>query len=433
MYKRILKMLMSQGFGLLMNIIEKLLMVPLFIHAWGLVKFGEWILVRTIPNILLTSDIGISSHTGNEVNTYSERKDYSQVAKTIYLSIIMMVIILVILMIIGVLQFLIDTRALFGVSLISKGQFSLAVFLMIIHASLILISQLICGIGRVKDNYTFYALMAQIARFLEITSVSVSLFMFRADIIVVSLCYVLTRILINSIMMFVLTRELRSINCLGSYKGIALNEYVSFIKKSVSYASVSITQTIFMQGSSIIVANLFGPAMLAIITISRNVSRFLVMFSSLLSKSIWTELTKLWAKGEVAKFKKIFNKFAIINSIIITSGLLLMVLFYPWLLKWFNINSNIVPNTFWVFLAVALHSFLLAISYYSNIALIASSNHVGYAKLITVLSLVSLMLFVFISYFMREIVIAYLISFCSVEFLTIIMIHFIFMKKLDNR
>ncbi len=120
MYKRILKMLMSQGFGLLMNIIEKLLMVPLFIHAWGLAKFGEWILVRTIPNILLTSDIGISSHTGNEVNSYAENKNYKQVAKTIYLSVIMMIIIITALMLIGILQFLIDTRGLFGVIIIPK-------------------------------------------------------------------------------------------------------------------------------------------------------------------------------------------------------------------------------------------------------------------------------------------------------------------------
>ncbi|QPG07460.1 hypothetical protein IUJ34_21165 [Klebsiella pneumoniae subsp. pneumoniae] len=103
-----------------MNIIEKLLMVPLFIHAWGLAKFGEWILVRTIPNILLTSDIGISSHTGNEVNSYAENKNYKQVAKTIYLSVIMMIIIITALMLIGILQFLIDTRGLFGVIIIPK-------------------------------------------------------------------------------------------------------------------------------------------------------------------------------------------------------------------------------------------------------------------------------------------------------------------------
>ncbi|HDT1782703.1 TPA: hypothetical protein QHT09_004715, partial [Escherichia coli] len=212
----------------------------------------------------------------------------------------------------------------------------------------------------------------------------------------------------------VLIKELRNLGCLGAFKGIPFNEYLAFIRKSVSYASISITQTIFMQGSSIIVANLFGPAMLAIITIARNVSRFLVMFSSLLSKSIWTELTKLWAKGEVVKFKKIFNKFAIVNSFIITVGFTLMIVFYPFILKWFNINQNMVTNTFWIYIAVCLHSFLLAISYYSNIALIASSNHVGYAKLITMLSFISLIIFALISYLLREIVTAYFIAFCSI-------------------
>ncbi|HFP9310541.1 transporter [Raoultella ornithinolytica] len=432
MYKRIFKMIMSQGFGLLMNVIEKLLMVPLFIHAWGLTKFGEWILVRTIPNILLTSDVGISSHTGNEVNYYSEKGDYKQVSKTIYLSVLMMFCIVLILLSIGAVQLLYDGRKLFGVASIPQKDFSIAVFLMVIHASLILVSQLICGVSRIKNSYTFYALMAQISRFLEILSVSSALFFFNGSVIIVSICYVGTRLVINSIMLYYLIKELRSIAGISFRKIEGKHEYIGFIKKSVTYASVSFTQTIFMQGSSIIISNIFGPSFLALITIARNVSRFLVMFSSLVSKSIWTELTKLWAQGDLLAFNNLYKKFSLINFVILSLGFAMMIGFHSLILKWFNINENEIDNTFWIYLAVTVHSLLLALSYYSNIALIASSNHVGYAKFITVLSIISVILFGLISFYAQNIVTAYWASFCSVELLTLVVIHFVFMRKLDN-
>ncbi|MGR4107374.1 hypothetical protein K8Q20_08900 [Klebsiella pneumoniae] len=87
MNKRILSMLLSQGFGLAINVIEKLLIVPLFIHSWGLAKFGEWILIRTIPNLLLTTDVGIASHAGNAISVAIIKKEYNAAAHVIKLSV----------------------------------------------------------------------------------------------------------------------------------------------------------------------------------------------------------------------------------------------------------------------------------------------------------------------------------------------------------
>lgn len=293
MYKRIFKMLLSQGFGLTLNIVEKLLMVPLFVSTWGILHFGEWLLIRTIPNILLTSDVGISSHAGNKINHSSEINDLKGIGKVVFKSLIMMSIITALLLIFSVIQFKLDMRPWIGVINSSQMDFSVTVFLMILHAILILYSQLMCGISRVGKNYPLYASLAQIARFLELIFVTAALLL-NSGFIGVSLCYITARVIINSIMLVLLIREFKN-KKIRLQKTNDWQEYKDFLRSSISFASIPMSQAIFMQGSAIIISIFFGPSVLALTTIIRNVTRFLVMFSTLISKSIWSELTRLWA------------------------------------------------------------------------------------------------------------------------------------------
>lgn len=425
MYKRIFKMLLSQGFGLVLNIVEKLLMVPLFVSSWGILRFGEWLLIRTIPNILLTSDVGISSHAGNKINHGCETNDFKGVGKVIYQAIIMMGAITAILMILAICQFEIDIQSLIGVISGSRTDFSVTVFLMILHATLILHSQLMCGVSRVGNNYPYFASLAQIARLLELIFVTVALFL-KCGFIGISLCYVSARIIINTIMLVMLVKEIRAKNIVLQRVN-NITEYKAFLTSSISYAAIPITQAVFMQGSAIIISMFFGPALLAITTIIRNVTRFLVMFSTVISKSIWSELTRLWASGEFKEFKRVLRNFSFLNAIVIALAFVILIVFYRQVLTWFNINEE---NVFYLYLIILIHSALLAMNYFFNIAIIATSKHGNYAKMITVMSFISLAIFSLLSFSTKNLVVSYFISFCLSELIILLALFFKFNMKL---
>lgn len=420
-------MLLSQGFGLTLNIVEKLLMVPLFVSTWGILHFGEWLLIRTIPNILLTSDVGISSHAGNKINHSSEINDLKGIGKVVFKSLIMMSIITALLLIFSVIQFKLDMRPWIGVINSSQMDFSVTVFLMILHAILILYSQLMCGISRVGKNYPLYASLAQIARFLELIFVTAALLL-NSGFIGVSLCYITARVIINSIMLVLLIREFKN-KKIRLQKTNDWQEYKDFLRSSISFASIPMSQAIFMQGSAIIISIFFGPSVLALTTIIRNVTRFLVMFSTLISKSIWSELTRLWAIGDVEKFRMILRRFAILNSAILAISFAIMIIFYKKILHWFNINEE---HVFYLYLVITIHSSLLALNYFYNIAIIATSNLGNYAKVITVMSLLSLIAFLILSFATDNLVLAYSISFCLSELIILLALIFKFNTKLSN-
>ncbi|MDH8045642.1 transporter, partial [Klebsiella pneumoniae] len=83
---------------------------------------------------------------------------------------------------------------------------------------------------------------------------------------------------------------------------VSLGQFFTFIKQSIPYAGIPFSQAVSLQGSSVIISSFYGPAVLAFVTVIRNTSRFMVMFSSLLGKSIWAELSRLWAEEKYKEF-----------------------------------------------------------------------------------------------------------------------------------
>ncbi|HBY1859747.1 TPA: transporter, partial [Klebsiella pneumoniae] len=183
-------MLLSQGFGLAINVIEKLLIVPLFIHSWGLAKFGEWILIRTIPNLLLTTDVGIASHAGNAISVAIIKKEYNAAAHVIKLSVFLIFLLLSIILVFGIGQFFFDLRSFLGIADSDVNLITYSVLFMSLHAGMILCSQILCSLGRATERYHIYNALAQFTRFLEIAFVCIVLIT-GGDIVEASIAYLL--------------------------------------------------------------------------------------------------------------------------------------------------------------------------------------------------------------------------------------------------
>lgn len=428
MNKRILSMLLSQGFGLLINVIEKLLIVPLFIHAWGLAKFGEWILIRTLPNLLLTTDVGIASHAGNAINVAIVKKQNDKAAHIIKLTLYLLLMLFVIVMIFGVSQLFFDLRDFLGINESNLHVITVSVFLMSLHASLILCSQILCSLGRATEKYHIYNALAQFTRFLEILFVCIMLLLGKG-IIATSLAYLMARVIIICVMSILLIKQLSFIHLDVINSKVTLREFILFIKKSLPYAGIPFSQAVFLQGSSVIISAFFGPTVLAFVTVIRNTSRFMVMFSSLLGKSIWAELSRLWAEGNNTEFKRVFIKFNVFNVIILTIASIILVFGYDFFCRWFQLKAVTSQADYMLYLVVSLHSLLISVSYYNSVSLLSTERHKKYAQLIIFNSLLSTAIFWGLSAFHISLIWAYLIAFCVTELLIAIWLLRVSLKK----
>ncbi len=67
MLHRVLQSLRASAFSQASQILIQFVSVPILIHAWGLVYYGEWLLLFTIPSYLGLSDAGLTSAISNEL------------------------------------------------------------------------------------------------------------------------------------------------------------------------------------------------------------------------------------------------------------------------------------------------------------------------------------------------------------------------------
>ena len=79
---RIYLTLAAGAFGQLVTIGSQILLTPLYFSHWGAAKYGEWLLISTIPAYLVMADFGVGSAAGNEMTIRAGAGDYEGAQRT---------------------------------------------------------------------------------------------------------------------------------------------------------------------------------------------------------------------------------------------------------------------------------------------------------------------------------------------------------------
>ena len=64
---RVFRGFVSGGFSLIVRIALQLAQVPVILSFWPIERYGEWLLIATLPAFLALSGVGISTVAGNSV------------------------------------------------------------------------------------------------------------------------------------------------------------------------------------------------------------------------------------------------------------------------------------------------------------------------------------------------------------------------------
>ena len=80
--KRIMTSLAANAFGQIITISSQLLLIPLFLKYWGVAKYGEWLILSSIPAYLILADLGIGAAAGNEMTIRAGAGDHQGAQQT---------------------------------------------------------------------------------------------------------------------------------------------------------------------------------------------------------------------------------------------------------------------------------------------------------------------------------------------------------------
>lgn len=328
----------------IVRIADQLLLVPFFLLHWGPAIYGEWLTLTIIPSVLAFSDLGFGSAVSNSfVLAYAsgDKQKAANLKKSGFLIITASVLMGLILTVIAL--FICIKLQVFEKSKINATQAMYAVAFMMIAKLLGFYTQLIEGFFRSARKAAVGSLLGSgnylinILVGLIVLSLGYGVAIFAFSQFVIAIIYIILYSIIGN----------KLINLDGYNGKILKSDIVDITKKGIGYLMTPIWQSVYFQGTTLVVRLTLGAETVAIFNTVRTVCRSVNQFFSIINASIFPDLQYEYGQGHIKKVQMFFRIAVIASMFIGLLGFLALSLWGLELYGWWTKSVLFVPNNVW--------------------------------------------------------------------------------------
>lgn len=355
--KNIFKASGAASLGQVLNVLNQLALVPLYMKVWGPQLYGEWLILSAAPSVIaMAGDLGFGTVAANEMNMAVARQDkpYAlQVFQNNWL-------------VISAFSLLFFSLAALALPFVSvegslnihhiaptDARLMIALFL----ANILLVQQysLLLAALRCDGNYVLGLTFNNFSKILELGLLATLLALYHAPPVVVAATSVSVTVLMLVVNRILVQRKSPWIRYGFRLFSPAIIRTQTPI--ALSFLSFSITQALSIQGAVMLVGFLMGPAAVVVLSTTRTFMNVIKQVAAVVNTSIWPELTTAYGQGNMAKFQLLFTR--------ALQAILLLVL-------GFNLAVWVVGKPLYLFWTK--HKLLVENSFFYPYALITSLN-----------------------------------------------------------
>jgi O-antigen/teichoic acid export membrane protein len=293
--KLISRMLGAQVYFNAVNILDRLVTVPLFIAFWGVGLYGEWLVLRAIPAYLAVAELGFSTSAANRMSVSILADDKHSALVCFHSAFLLLVFVSVVLLLCMSALAYFDIRHLLNFSREHDYHIGSAIVLMLFYAVLVFQSQLISAAYRALSLYVSASHFTTHIRLLEFLVAALLLYM-ESGVVMVSLGYVAVRFLGIWAMWLWIFRRAEWLSY--GFSCADLRQIRSMAPDAAGFFALPLGQAISLQGAIFVVSAVMSPMAVVAFSVGRTLSRTLVQLGMLINRSVWPEMTRLYALGE---------------------------------------------------------------------------------------------------------------------------------------
>jgi O-antigen/teichoic acid export membrane protein len=335
MLKRVLKMLGAQGTSVGMTLIAQYLLPPVFIHSYGIAKYGEWLALAAALSYLGSLNFGLTTYTSNQLTILRQRGDLQEYrrlqASTLAFLIALVVVGILVCAGIGLsplpalLHLKSMTRRAAGLTAVFLGLLMLVHILFGYYNNLFMVIQ-----------ETHRGAMWGNCRYFAPTLVAVPLALRHASFPEIAFGEFLSALAIGLASVVDLKRRLGDLP-LG-LSGANWTTAKSAVVPSGMFAMVFTQQFLLFQAPVLILQRLLGPEIVVLFSICRTILSTARRLLSMITTSISPEITFSFGSGDMKKLLDIFHYservvFSLIPVVNLSALLFSPVLLAIWLHK----------------------------------------------------------------------------------------------------
>jgi O-antigen/teichoic acid export membrane protein len=369
MFKRILKTVTALGAGHGVQTLTQLLTPPVFIGAYGVTGYGEWLVLSAAVGYLSTLDFGLQTYVLNELTALYHRQEMEQFHRVQSVGLILMLCFVGAGALAALGALLVPVASLLKMAAV-HGNPAWTIFWLALQVLVSIPLGQLFGIYRTFGQTHRGVMWGNFHR-LSLLALTVSLAFLKVPFWVIAFGQFLASVLFVLALLIWLKHNQPEVCPRLDYWNKTLAGQI--LKPSAFFGFFILNNFLVYQAPVLLLQRFLGPEVVVAFSVARMLFSFVRQGAALAQQAIYPEVTRLNGIGEKTKLARLYVLFEAVmltTVLIINSGLLLLspTLLWLWLKR---------PQLFdlRVFIPVMLVSIFSSVKEYKLYFQYATNNH----------------------------------------------------------
>jgi O-antigen/teichoic acid export membrane protein len=280
--------------------------VPIFLHAWGAAKYGDWLLLSAIPAYLSLSDMGFGDASGNDMTVRVAAGDREGALRTFQSSwVLFAAISLGLLFVVSLVIWRIPWQSWLNVSTVSNADATAVIFTLGAYSMLAQQNSIFESGFRCDGNYATGMFWLTMMRLIE-AIVTTAVAMLGGSLLHVAITYLVARA-IGTVAYGFRLWQLSPWLTLG-YRHAHFITVRELSAPALGFIALPIGNALSFQGLTVAIGAVLGPRTLVAFSTMRTLSRIGCQLLTVVARAVWPELSTAFGSGNIPLARRLHRK-----------------------------------------------------------------------------------------------------------------------------
>lgn len=378
-------------FGVCVQLLNQIALVPFYILFWGNELYCDWIVISALTTIFSMSDVGLNNVIQNRFAIKFTEGNIEE-CKTLITNNYVIILGTLIISIICVVAFicLFDIVEVMNLHALTRNIASFIFILLLIKVFIGMLSGVQDAVYRATHNSSVATYINQIG-LLATSLITMGCVMFNINLVLLCILITLPQLYL---IVFKFYHSKKFFAYKFSLKQLNFSLIKEIILPSISFMSFPIGNAIVLQGFTIVVNNYFGANSVVLYNTTRTLCNFIKTFVATIQNAVWPEYTIAYGNKNYALMRHLHRKVIKVTLLVsITMGCSL-ILFGPIIYKIWTKGVVVFQYSLMITYVVVLITESLWTS--SAVTLMSTNNHSKLGLVYIESSLLSLLIAIFV-------------------------------------
>lgn len=364
------KNITANMFGVGVQLLNQIVLVPFYILFWGNELYSDWIVISAITTIFAISDVGLNNVIQNRFSIKLSEENYKECNSLMTDNYILIAVTLLATLIgCGLFVGVWDITEVMSLHLLSRSQASFVFLVLIIKVFVGMFSGIENAIYRATHNASISVYMDQVGN-LVVALITLCCIIFKVPVTLLSVMICLPQIVLCIIKH---SHSKKYYKYKLAWSSVDIPLLKSILLPSLSFMSFPLGNTIILQGYTLVVNSFMGADSVVLYNTTRTLCNFIKTFLGTLQNAVWPEYSIAYGNKNFELMRHLHRK--ILKTSVLISFLIgvCLLIFGPIIFKIWTHDAITFSYSLMAVYVIAL--FVESLWTSSSVTLMATNNH----------------------------------------------------------